>query len=66
MDLENKMSNQTQGRFWLLLQDRLNTRGLLRRKNMYLDSYVCELCIRQREEILWHLFFRCPFAKNCW
>jgi hypothetical protein len=51
--------------FWLLLQDRLNTRGMLRRKNMYLDSYVCEMCIRQREESLWHLFFICLFANNC-
>jgi hypothetical protein len=52
--------------FWLLLQDRLNTRGMLRRRNMYLDSNVCEMCIRQREESLWHLFFRCFFAKYCW
>jgi hypothetical protein len=37
--------------FWLLLQDRLNTRGMLK-KYMYLDSYVCEMCIRQREESL--------------
>lgn len=30
--------------FWLLLRDRLNTRNLLRRKNMELDDYSCELC----------------------
>jgi hypothetical protein len=53
--------------YWLLLKNRLNTRGLLRRKNMVLDSYSCELCILQKEEKLSHLFFRCPFAKkNCW
>jgi hypothetical protein len=52
--------------FWLLLRDILNTRGLLRRKHMYLDSYVCELWILQREESLGHLFFKCGFAKNCW
>ena len=52
--------------FWLLINDRLNTRGLLRRKNMVLDSYSCELCILQREESLKHLFFRCRFARNCW
>jgi hypothetical protein len=51
---------------WLLLQDRLNTRGLLRRKNMYLESYSCELYLLQKEEKLRHLFLRCPFAKNCW
>jgi hypothetical protein len=31
--------------FCLLLQDRLNTRRMLRRRNKYLDSYVCEMCI---------------------
>jgi hypothetical protein len=42
--------------FWLVLEDRLNTtRGLLRRKNMELDSYDCEMCI-------W-LFVQC---KACW
>jgi hypothetical protein len=33
---------------------------------MHLDSYVCELCILQKEEKLRHLLLRCPFAKNCW
>jgi hypothetical protein len=51
--------------FWLLLQNRLNTRALLRRKNMVLDSYTCELCLRQREETLRHLIILYPFAKNC-
>ena len=52
--------------FWLLLNDRLNTRGLLRRKNMVLESYSCDLCILQREETLGHLFLRCNFARACW
>src|SRR5438105_171899 len=52
--------------FWLLLKDRLNTRGLLRMKNMHLDSYACELCIWQEEETLEHLFLHCGFAKRCW
>jgi hypothetical protein len=43
---------------WLLRQDRLNTRGLLKRKNMLLESYTCELCLLQREEIL-----RVPLQK---
>jgi hypothetical protein len=38
----------------------------MRRRNMTLDSYVCEMCLLQREETLRHLFFSCPFAKNCW
>jgi hypothetical protein len=33
--------------FWLLLQDRLSTRGLLKRGHMQLDSYTCELCLLQ-------------------
>jgi hypothetical protein len=52
--------------FWLLLKNRLNTRGMIRRKNMQLDSYDCELCLLQKEEKLRHLFFKCPFAKNYW
>jgi hypothetical protein len=60
------LSIETQDVFWLLLQDKLNTRGLLRRKHMHLDSYTCEVCLLQKEERLRHLFLACPFAKNCW
>jgi hypothetical protein len=52
--------------FWLFLKDRLNTRGLLRRKNMELESYTCDLCIWQYEEIIQHMFHHCNFAKACW
>jgi hypothetical protein len=50
--------------FWLLLQDKLNTRGLLRRKHMHLDSYTFELCLLQKKERLRHLFLAYPFAKK--
>jgi hypothetical protein len=33
---------------------------------MVLDSYSCELCLRQRVETTRHLFLPCSFAKNCW
>ncbi|GJM99086.1 hypothetical protein PR202_ga16152 [Eleusine coracana subsp. coracana] len=33
---------------------------------MHLDSYVCELYIFQKEEILHNLFIKCNFAKACW
>jgi hypothetical protein len=33
---------------------------------MALNSYTCELCLRQCEETLGHLFLRCSFAKQCW
>jgi hypothetical protein len=43
--------------FWLLLRDRLNTREILRRKNMELEDYTCVLCRQNAEESLLHLFF---------
>jgi hypothetical protein len=52
--------------FWLLLHDKLNTRDRLGRRHMALDSYVCENCILQRREAVYHLFLRCNFARNCW
>jgi len=52
--------------FWLLLRDRLNTRNLLRRKNMHLDDYNCVLCNTDHEETNFHLFFKCSFSKACW
>lgn len=52
--------------FWLLLRDRISTIELLRRRNMELDSYTCELCILQRTESVAHLFLKCNFAKTCW
>jgi hypothetical protein len=52
--------------YWLWLKNRLNTKNMLRRKNMILESYSCENCLWQREETLYHLFLRCNFAKACW
>jgi hypothetical protein len=52
--------------YWLWLKNRLNTKDMLRRRNMELDSYSCENCLWQREETLYHLFLRCNFAKACW
>jgi hypothetical protein len=51
--------------FWLLLQDKLNIRDRLRRRDMELESYTCENCILQRNETIYHLFLRCNFVKNC-
>jgi hypothetical protein len=51
---------------WLLLSDRLNTRQLLKWKNMELQDYICVLCSTNSEESLLHLFFECPFSKWCW
>jgi len=51
--------------FWLLLQDRLRPRNLLRR-TMILDSYDCELFSSRVKEYLKHLFLNCPFASAFW
>jgi hypothetical protein len=52
--------------FWLLIQDRLSTRNILKRKHMFLQSYNCVLCNALLEETVEHLFLHCDFAKECW
>lgn len=52
--------------FWLLLQDKLSTRERLRRRNMILDDYNCVGCGSAHEELVEHLFLKCPFAVQCW
>jgi len=51
--------------FWLLLQDRLSTRDILKWRNMELQCYDCVLCHLCTEERLMHLFFSCPFSMSC-
>ena len=51
---------------WLILQDRLSTKELLKRKNLELASYICVLCSKNIEESALHLFAHCKFAKDCW
>lgn len=50
----------------LLVKDRLSTRNILRRKNIALESYNCEICFMHAEETVDHLFWHCPFAQHCW
>lgn len=52
--------------FWLLFKDRLNTKNILRRKKMDLNSYHCALCSFLAEENTQHLFLNCDFARMCW
>jgi hypothetical protein len=49
--------------FWLLLQDRLNTRDLLARKNCSIPSQLCE---DANVEDFIHLFFACDFSQRFW
>ena len=51
---------------WLVLKDRLGTRNLLRRRNMFLQDYNCVHCVSSTEETLLHLLVDCPFALACW
>jgi hypothetical protein len=51
---------------WLLLNDRLNTRNMLRRRRKFLENYNCPLCADSVEETLEHLFFDCPCAATRW
>jgi hypothetical protein len=52
---------------WLLLNDRLNTRNILRRRRKFLeDGYNCVLCLEDVEESVEHLFFDCHSAACRW
>jgi hypothetical protein len=44
----------------------LNTRNILKRKNMHLDDYNCVLSNLGCEETSFHLFFECPFSRDWW
>lgn len=52
---------------WLLIWDRLNTRDMIDRRHCApVDAILtCGLCVGSRET-LYHLFFDCPFSKQCW
>ena len=52
--------------FWLLLQDRLNTRDLLTRKTFYVENTSCVLCTDAPMEYMQHLFFGCDFSQTFW
>ena len=50
--------------FWLLLKDRLSTREILKRRNMYLPDYSFVCYGQVVEESLEHLFIQCHFCKG--
>lgn len=52
--------------FSLLLNDRLSTRNIVRRKHMVIDSYNCVLYSHSIEEVSEHLFLNCRFVQQCW
>jgi hypothetical protein len=58
---------KTSRTYWLILVDRLNTKSMLRRRHLNIqDSDACVLCNTREVETIEHLFFDCPFTKDCW
>jgi hypothetical protein len=53
---------------WLVLVDRLNTKVILKRRNLFdeEDDAHCVLHVEGMDEDLDHLFFECDFSKRCW
>lgn len=50
---------------WLVLVDRLNTKTMLKRRNISNeDEPLCVTCNERRDEDIEHLFFSCEFAKS--
>jgi hypothetical protein len=52
--------------FFRLLNDRLNTGNLLRRKRFQVPSTKCVMCSHEEEETQKHLFYDCEFSQMCW
>jgi len=51
---------------WLLLNDRLNTRNMLKRQNYNIgDDHNCLLYGLNTEETVEHMIFTCSFSKRC-
>jgi hypothetical protein len=50
--------------FWLLMKNRVNTRGVLRRRNMLLDDYTCEMCITTERGVI-QLHVASLYCKHC-
>ena len=43
------------------------TKSMLHRWHLNIeDSATCVMCTSGEEETIQHLFFDCPFAKECW
>jgi hypothetical protein len=52
---------------WLVLVDRLNTKTVLTRRHIAVHhDEICVMCDTRATETIEHLFFLCPFARQCW
>jgi hypothetical protein len=52
--------------FWLLIQDRLNTKMHMLKKKFFVGNQLCMLCNEDSHEDMLHLFFQCDFSRNFW
>jgi hypothetical protein len=52
--------------FWLLIQDRLNTKVKMVNKIFFLENQNCVLCDEESSENILHLFFQCDFSQKIW
>jgi hypothetical protein len=63
---KSKCTPKIKSFFWLLANDRLNTKDMLRRKNFTLnDNCMCRLCDDGLLETRDHLFWKCNFSRQC-
>ncbi len=52
---------------WLMLLDSLNTREMIQKTIFNIKSGDrCVMCHTTLNEDMFHLFFSCPFAQQCW
>jgi hypothetical protein len=64
--MEDMQYSQTKVIAWLLLQGRLNTKDMMKKKNFYVEFTDCVLCEECSEEDPMHLFFECSFSMSFW
>ena len=64
---KSKCTNRIKFFAWLLLVDRLNTKTMLTRRHIFVhNDELCVMCNTGAAETINHLFFTCPFARQCW
>ena len=51
---------------WLMMNGKINTKDMMKRKNFYVEFYDCILCDTCLEESIFHIFFDCNFRQSFW
>jgi hypothetical protein len=64
---KSKCTPKIKSFFWLLVNDRLNTKDMLMRRSFNLnDNGLCRMCDNGLIETRDHLFWSCTFSLQCW